>query len=189
MLPLTAADQHVLLRIARRALEERIQMQNLPPPGEIPASLERPGGAFVTLHEAGSLRGCIGRFEASAPLHQTVYECAVSAALNDPRFDPVEPQEVPILQIEISVLSPLADTRPEEIEVGMHGVLISQGSRQGLLLPQVAVERGWDRIRLLEQSCLKARLEKDAWRRGARVQTFTAQVFAEGEQNNCGNSG
>ncbi|MGH9770704.1 MAG: AmmeMemoRadiSam system protein A [Candidatus Acidiferrales bacterium] len=183
MLPLTAADQQVLLRIARRALEERIQLRSLPPPGQLPAALERPCGAFVTLHHAGSLRGCIGRFEASAPLHQTVYECAVSAALNDPRFDPVEAHEVPELRIEISVLSPLLDARPEEIEIGLHGIFVSQGARQGLLLPQVAVERGWDRIRFLEQTCLKARLDKDAWRRGARVQTFTAQVFAEGEES------
>ncbi|MGH9398520.1 MAG: AmmeMemoRadiSam system protein A [Terriglobia bacterium] len=188
MLPLTGADQQALLRIARRALEERIQRQSLPPPGKTPASLERPGGAFVTLHKAGSLRGCIGRFEASTPIHQTVYECALSAALNDPRFDPVQPQEVPQLQIEISALSPLTNSSPEEIEVGLHGILISQGARQGLLLPQVAVEWGWDRIRFLEQSCLKAGLEKDAWRREARIRTFTAQVFAEGREDRSGSA-
>jgi len=181
MLPLTADEQRLLLQIARRALEEKIRFQNLPPPAGIPASLERPGGAFVTLHKEGDLRGCVGRIEASAPLHQTVYECAVSAAVSDPRFDPVAPEEVPHLQIEVSALSPLADVCVEEIEVGVHGLLLSQGARRGLLLPQVATEWHWNRNQFLEQTCLKAGLDKDAWRRGARIRAFTAQVFSEGE--------
>ncbi|MGH9378795.1 MAG: AmmeMemoRadiSam system protein A [Terriglobia bacterium] len=181
MLPLTNADQQLLLRTARRALEEKIQLQSLPPPAEMPPSLARPGGVFVTLRKGGALRGCVGRVEASSPLYQTVYECALSAALSDPRFDPVRPEEAPHLQIEISVLSPLADIRPEELEVGVHGVFISQGAQHGLLLPQVATEWRWDRTRFLEQTCLKAGLPKDAWMQGARIQAFTAQVFAEGE--------
>ncbi len=147
----------------------------------MPSSVARPGGAFVTLHKGGALRGCVGRVEAPSPLYQTVYECALSAALSDPRFDPVLPEEVPHLQIEISALSPLADIRPDDIEVGVHGLLITQGSQHGLLLPQVATEWRWDRMRFLEQTCLKANLTKDAWLRGARIQAFTAQVFAEGE--------
>jgi AmmeMemoRadiSam system protein A len=181
MSPLTEDDQRLLLRIARRALNEKIRGQNLPPPHSIPSSLERPGGVFVTLHKDRVLRGCMGRIEASTPLYQTVYECALSAALSDPRFDPVTPAEVLQLQIEISALSPLTDARPEEIEPGIHGILISEGARHGLLLPQVATEWHWDRTRFLEQTCLKAGLGKDAWRKGARIQSFTALVFSEAQ--------
>ncbi|HEV2500020.1 MAG TPA: AmmeMemoRadiSam system protein A [Terriglobia bacterium] len=180
MSPLTEADQQLLLRIARRALEEKIRLQNLPPPAEMPSSVARPGGAFVTLHIGGALRGCVGRVESSHPLYQTVYECAISAALSDSRFDPVLSEEVPRLQIEVSALSPLVDIRPEDIEVGVHGLLISQGMRHGLLLPQVATEWQWDRTKFLDQTCVKAGLAQDAWKRGARIQAFTAQVFAEG---------
>lgn len=179
MSPLTGADQQLLLGLARRALEEKICRQSLPPPGAMPGSVEQPGGVFVTLHKSGQLRGCVGRIESSSPLYQTVYECALSAALNDPRFDPVLSEEVPQLHIEISALSPLADIRPDEIKVGVHGLLISQGSRHGLLLPQVAAEWHWDRAKFLEQTCLKAGLPPDAWARGARTRAFTAQVFAE----------
>lgn len=179
MSPLTGADQQLLLRVARRALEEKVQRQSLPPPDAMPASLERPGGVFVTLHKSGLLRGCVGRIESSSPLYQTVYESALSAALSDPRFDPVVSEEVPQLRIEISALSPLTDIHPEEIRVGAHGLLISQGSRHGLLLPQVAAEWRWDRSKFLEQTCLKAGLPPDAWTRGARIRAFTAQVFSE----------
>lgn len=178
MLPLIEADQRALLRIARRALEEGILGKKLPAVAAPHESIRRPGGAFVTLRKAGALRGCIGRFEASTPLHRTVYECALSAAREDPRFEPVQAEEVPHLQIEISALSPLAEANPEDIQVGVHGVLVTQGARQGLLLPQVASEWGWDRTRFLEQTCLKAGLEKDAWR-SARIRIFTAQVFSE----------
>lgn len=180
MSPLTEADQQLLLRTARRALDEKIRLQNLPPPAEMPSSVVRPGGAFVTLHKGGALRGCVGRIESSQPLYQTVYECAISAALSDSRFEPVLSEEVPRLQIEVSALSPLVDVRPEDIEVGVHGLLISQGTRHGLLLPQVATEWRWDRAKFLEQTCVKAGLQPDAWTRGARIQAFTAQVFAEG---------
>lgn len=179
MPPLSDADQRALLRIARRALEQKLL--GIPPSSAEPpsASLQCPGGAFVTLHQNVHLRGCIGRIESSAPLFQTVAACAVSAAMDDPRFNPVQPEEVPLLRIEISVLSPLSDVRPEQIELGSHGLLISQGARRGLLLPQVPGPWGWDREQFLSQTCIKAGLPADAWRRGARVQAFTAQVFEE----------
>ncbi|MDE3180050.1 MAG: AmmeMemoRadiSam system protein A [Acidobacteriota bacterium] len=189
MQPLAAADQLALLRIARRALDKHIRQQDLPPPPMPAPTLERPGGAFVTLHKSGALRGCIGRYESANPLYKTVHECALSAALHDPRFDPVRADEVPRLQIEISALSPLADVTADEVVPGLHGLLVSRAGFQGLLLPQVAVERGWDRICFLEQTCLKAGLDKDAWRRGARIRAFTAQVFAEnerGQENGAG---
>ncbi|MGH9405178.1 MAG: AmmeMemoRadiSam system protein A [Terriglobia bacterium] len=182
MLPLTGADRRILLRIARRALDERIRLQGPQPPEALPDSLEQPGGAFVTLRKASALRGCVGRVESTHPLYQTVYECSLSAALNDPRFEPVTPGEVPQLQIEVSALSPLSDITAEQVEVGRHGLVISWGEQRGLLLPQVAAEWNWDRAAFLEHACLKAGLDKDAWRRGARIQAFTADIFAEGPQ-------
>lgn len=189
MLPLTEADQQILLRIARRALDEQIRKITAARPAEVPRSLDRPGGAFVTLHLAGELRGCIGHVEASVPLYQTVYECAVSAALHDPRFQPVAAEEVPALRIEISTLSPLDDAAPEDIQIGVHGVMVSLGARRGLLLPQVATERNWDPIRFLEQTCIKAGLAADAWQCGARIQVFTAQVFSEEREPASGSTG
>lgn len=181
MPPLTEAEQDLLLILARRALQEKFLFRQWPDPPEITPSLRQPAGAFVTLHEAGGLRGCIGQIEAVLPLYRTVRECALSAALCDPRFDPVRPDEVARLRIEISVLSPLRDAQPDEIEAGRHGLMVSRGSHRGLLLPQVAAKWGWDCARLLQEACLKASLPQDAWRQGARIQIFTAQVFSEAE--------
>jgi AmmeMemoRadiSam system protein A len=169
-----------LIEIARLAVEAEVR--GGPPPvapvEEVP--LREPGAAFVTLRRRGRLRGCIGFIEAARPLHETVALCAASAAAEDPRFDPVGPDELADLQVEVSVLSPLrALADPEELRVGEHGLLVTQGPNRGLLLPQVAVEYGWDRQGFLEQACLKAGLPRDAWRRGAALQTFTAEVFGE----------
>lgn len=179
MSPLTESQQRLLLRLAREALVEGVRRGRL-------SQIERPAdapeekcGAFVTLHKQGHLRGCVGYIESAKPLFQTIRECALAAALHDSRFDPVEPEELPSLRLEISVLSPLADVAPEEVEVGRHGLLISRGFQRGLLLPQVAVEWKWDRERFLRETCRKAGLAEDDWRRGARLQTFTAQIFAE----------
>jgi AmmeMemoRadiSam system protein A len=184
MPPLSDTDAARLLRLARQAVEE-CALERRPTQVEEPQaeSLRASCGAFVTLRKAGNLRGCIGHIEASAPLYQTVRECAVAAASRDPRFDPVAPQELPDLRIEISVLSPFTDVRAEEVEVGRHGLFISRGWRRGLLLPQVATQWHWDREQFLEETCLKAGLAPDAWRRGARIQAFTAQVFGEPEDD------
>lgn len=183
MLPLSEADQQFLLRLARQALEESVRHYKLPPV-EVPSGpLHEKCGAFVTLHKAGHLRGCIGYIESLKPLYQTVCECALAAALHDPRFDPVAPEELPSLHLEISVLSPLEDISPEQVEVGRHGLLVSRGPQRGVLLPQVAVEWKWDGRQFLEETCLKAGLPPDAWRHGARIQAFTAQVFAEPQRS------
>jgi AmmeMemoRadiSam system protein A len=179
MLPLTEADQQRLLRLARQALEEGVRGHRLTEVEELPAVFREPCGAFVSLHKGSRLRGCIGYVEALKPLFAAVRECAVGAALRDPRFDPVTPEELAALRLEISVLSPLVDIAPEQIEVGRHGLLISRRAQRGLLLPQVAVEWKWNRERFLEETCLKAGLPPDAWRHGARIQAFTAQVFEE----------
>ena len=181
MPPLNEAEQHTLLRLARQAIEAAVSGTH-PPSFDCPEGpLTELMGAFVTLHRSGRLRGCIGNIESHRPLFQTVCDCACSAALADPRFEPVVPKEVPQLHLEISVLSPLEEARPEDVEVGRHGLLISRGFQRGLLLPQVATQYRWGRETFLEETCLKAGLPSDAWRRGARIQIFTAQVFAEPE--------
>jgi AmmeMemoRadiSam system protein A len=179
MLPLTEDDQQTLLRMAREALVgymDFAEIPKIPEPGE---ALCQRCGAFVTLRRGKNLRGCIGVTEANKPLYLTVRECAVWAALHDRRFPQVMKREVKGLNLEISVLSPLTDIAPENIEVGQHGLSISLGAQRGLLLPQVAVQWKWNREQFLEETCRKAGLPPDAWRQGARIQAFTAQVFEE----------
>ena len=179
MLQLTDAEKDRLLELARSALEEAVRSGMVSEVAEPDEALRVPSGAFVTLTRGKHLRGCIGHIEAARPLYETVRECARAAALDDPRFDPVTPAELPSLQIEISILSPLRDVAPQQIEVGRHGLLISRGPLRGLLLPQVAVEWNWDREQFLEETCVKAGLPPNAWKHGARIQAFTAQILKE----------
>jgi AmmeMemoRadiSam system protein A len=180
MPPLTEENGKILLKLARQALGEgvcgAVEPQELPDPA--PALLE-PRGVFVTLRKHGELRGCIGHVQTSAPLYKTVQECAVAAALSDPRFRPVTPDEAASLHLEISVLSMPAEIAPHQIVIGEHGLIITQGWRRGLLLPQVPVTWNWDREQFLEETCVKAGLPSDAWIKGARIEAFTAEVFEE----------
>ena len=139
-------------------------------------------GVFATWRTAaGALRGCIGFPEPSRWLNEAVAQAAVQAALHDPRFDPVTLVELPTLSLELSVLSPPTVVQdPLAVRAGEHGVIVRQGSWQGLLLPQVATEYGWDRDMLLAQACVKAGLAPDAWQQGATLSVFTAEVFGEG---------
>lgn len=179
---LTPSERHTLLVVARNAIRERL---GLPPlseaPGPTTPALQRPCGAFVTLHKQGMLRGCIGHITASLPLIETVREMAVSSALHDPRFPPVVRSEVDELHLEISVLSPFRRiTDPREIEVGVHGILLRAGHHSGLLLPQVATEQGWDRDTFLDHTCMKAGLPPGTWREaGTEIEVFSAIVFSE----------
>ncbi len=168
-----------LLGIARRALDRYLGAGKIPSEEGARGKLAAPGAAFVTLTKNGRLRGCIGYTEAVAPLFKGVQECAVAAATEDPRFPPVSSNELPFLRVEISVLTPLVSIRPEEVEVGRHGLMIAQGRNRGLLLPQVPVELGWDRETFLDQACVKAGLPPSAWRHGATLKAFTAEVFGE----------
>jgi len=182
MSPLANAERRELLALARRAIEAAVQRRLPAEPPFTSVALAQPSGAFVSLHQRGRLRGCIGQIEASQPLADTVIRCAAAAALEDPRFSPVAPDEVPTLEIEISVLSPLVPIRPEEIEVGKHGLLVSRGWLRGLLLPQVATEFHWTRERFLQETCHKAGLDADAWQDpAAKVEAFTAEVFSEAD--------
>ena len=170
-------DQIRLLSLARRALEARVRRGH-PPRSDEP--FEIASGAFVTILHAGELRGCLGRLNVNLPLAQLVMELAQSVADSDPRFDPVRPDELQHITFEISVLTPEREVESiGAIEVGRHGVIVEHGRNRGLLLPQVATEHGWDRDTFLDHTCLKAGLLPGAWRRGARVYVFEAEVFGE----------
>jgi AmmeMemoRadiSam system protein A len=179
---MTAAERQELLRIARKAIAAALEGRDASARGTTPAALG-PGAAFVTLHHRGALRGCIGRLEPGDRLADVVADCAVSAATRDHRFRRLTPQEFAHgTEIEISVLTPmLRVTSPEEIEVGRDGLLIKQGPHSGLLLPQVATEWGWDRETFLAQTCRKAGLPLDAWKRGAEIFLFQAEIFSEAD--------
>ena len=125
------------------------------------------------------MRGCVGYIYSVKPLVRTVMDAAEAAALHDRRFPPVQTVELPDLELEISVLSPCRKASPEEVEVGVHGLLITWQRARGLLLPQVPVEHQWDRERFLAETCRKAGIPPDAWRRGATIEVFTAEVWSE----------
>ena len=171
-------DREALLTLARRVLEARVRRQPLPRP-PVGGVFDVPCGAFVTIHRDGALRGCLGRLELSA-LSETIAHLAAVVSDSDPRFEPVRPEEVEAIEIEISVLMPEREVATiDEIEIGRHGLIIEQGYRRGLLLPQVATEHGWSVMSFVEHTCLKAGLPRDAWKKGARVKVFEAEVFGE----------
>jgi len=175
------ADRQALLAIARAAIAGRLAGRR-PERPTVGGVLAEPRGAFVTLHRKadGELRGCVGRMVSEDPLAETVADMAVAAATEDGRFDPVAAAELPALSIEISALGPMREIRPEEVEVGVHGLMVRCGTRRGVLLPQVPVEHHWDRETFLAHTCRKAGLPSDAWRRpDCELLAFTATVFGE----------
>jgi len=177
--PLSEGQGRVLLDLARAALDAHLRRRGTPPVPDDP-SLQRGGGVFVSLHRGDDLAGCIGFVESADPIGETVIRAAIAAGTGDPRFHPVELRDLPELRIEVSVLSslrPLDD--PGDVEIGRDGLLIEQRGRRGLLLPQVATSQGWGPEEFLQAVCDKAGLPADAWRRGASLRRFTAQVFSE----------
>lgn len=178
---LNERDRKELLSIARNTLDTYLTTGKVPETPPVGTALSEHAGAFVSLHEGEELRGCIGQIEPDRELYRIIQSCALSAALDDPRFPPVTAEQLPALNIEISVLTPLVRvTRIEDIEVGKHGLYIMMGSRRGLLLPQVATHYGWNREVFLSQTCRKAGLRENAWRdRPAAIYCFEAQVFSE----------
>jgi hypothetical protein len=144
--------------------------------------LEQPGAAFVSVHNHGDLRGCIGHIEPPEPLGRVVPRCAVAACSSDPRFAPVTAAELALIDIEISLLGPLEPiVGPSDIEVGRHGLVVQSGWQRGLLLPQVATQWDWDADTFLAYTCQKAGLARDAWLKGAKLWRFEAEVFGERE--------
>jgi len=176
---LDAAARETLLRRARAAIASTIGADLELPPGTAPAPSLR-AGAFVTLRVGENLRGCIGYPEADRVLLDVVEHCAISAAVSDPRFPAVRAGEFPLLNLEISVLGPIDPVGDiSEIEIGRHGLIAELGRRRGLLLPQVAVEWNWSAEELASNTCAKAGLPRDAWRNGAKLFKFEAEVFSE----------
>jgi AmmeMemoRadiSam system protein A len=167
-----------LLRLAHDSIFA--SLENLELSLEIPTPhFAEQRGVFTSLYLRGELRGCVGYVLPSCPLYRAVAETARAAAFNDNRFPPVSKKEASHLEIELSILSPTRPIKAEEIEIGRDGLVITWHGRRGLLLPQVPVEHGWDRTPFLEQTCRKAGLPVDAWRKGATVEAFTAEVFGE----------
>lgn len=176
-------ERSVLLRLAHDSISAALELRELPldPPT---AHLAEPRGAFTSLYlrdaERGEqLRGCVGYVQPTSAVYRAVAETARAAAFEDNRFPPVTSDEAPHLEIELSILSPPEPILAEAVEVGRHGLLISLHGRRGLLLPQVAIEHEWDRTTFLEQTCRKAGLPPDAWRKGASIMAFGAEVFGD----------
>ena len=179
---LTPADKKALLALARETISRFLTVQMVPLPRALsPVAMEQ-RGVFVTLKKDGNLRGCIGRMTPDRPLATMVGAMALQAAFQDPRFRPVTLEEVPKLEIEISVLTPMKPVSgPDEIVVGRDGVLLQKGERSAVFLPQVAPEQGWKRDEMLDNLSRKAGLPEKAWREGTRFSTFQALVFSEAD--------
>lgn len=170
-----------MLGLARKTIEQYLKDGSRPKLPKAQCPLCEICGAFVTLHKHGELRGCIGNMVGSGPLVETVCEMAIAAATQDPRFPRVRPEELKDIDIEISVLSPMKRIKDvSEIEVGRHGILMRRGFNQGVLLPQVATEWGWDREEFLRHTCLKAGLPTQGWKDPETIiEIFSAEVFGE----------
>jgi AmmeMemoRadiSam system protein A len=177
-------ERQWLLRLARSTIEARLEGQGLPQADPSPGPLTELRGAFVTLTDAGDLRGCIGHVVGAEPLWRSVRSNAINAAFNDPRFSPVTSGELGGLTVEVSALSPLWPlTDPHDIVIGRDGLFVELGSARGLLLPQVAKRYGWTPSQFLDQTCRKAGLEPGCWHApDARVSAFSAEVFSEEDE-------
>ena len=174
---IAVANRQALLDVARTAILATVTGTPQPQP-QADGELARRAAAFVSLHLAGALRGCIGHLEEDDPLVETVARCARLACTEDPRFPAVTPGEVNLLDVEISVLGPLERVGAiGEIVVGRHGLLVEDNRRRGLLLPQVATDYRWTAEVFVEQTCRKAGLLRDGWQRGATLWRFEAEVF------------
>lgn len=176
---LTRIEQKKLLALAREAIIRYVREGTIPSRVAPEPDLQGHPGCFVSIKMNGALRGCIGSFISDKPLYKLVQEMAIAAATRDPRFYPMKPADLTDFSLEISVLSPLEKiSSPDEIKVGTHGIYIEKNSCRGVLLPQVAVEQGWDRETFLSQTCLKAGLRSDDWKEGADIYVFSAQIVS-----------
>lgn len=181
---LTKQEQEELIGIAKQTVESYVKSGQVPDFEIKDERLQSKEGAFVTLHENGQLRGCIGQIIPSgAPLWRVVRDMAVAACSEDNRFNPVTPDELDKLDYEVSVLSaPRAIDNWHKIELGKHGVIVRKGARAGVFLPQVADETGWDIDEFLSELCAqKAGLPPSCYKddKSVELQVFTAQVFGE----------
>jgi hypothetical protein len=177
---LSEAQKRALVGLARRSVAARVT-------GSVEAAgqeIELPSafGVFITIRQSGKLRGCLGTLRCSDGVAREVERCAADAASNDPRFSRVTSAELPEISVEVSILGPLEEIDPADsaaIIIGRHGLVAEKGELRGLLLPQVAREWGWNVEQFLRQTCVKAGLPADAWRHGARILRFEAEVFGD----------
>ncbi len=167
-----------LLQLAHQSIVSALDKReiSLSPPTP---HLAEPRGVFTTLYYRGGLRGCVGYVVPVSPLYRTVAETARGAAFDDSRFSQVTRDEVDDLQVSLSILSRPEPIQPQAVQIGRHGLMVRFGANRGLLLPQVPVEHGWDRVTFLEQTCRKAGLPANAWQTGAQLEAFTAEVFGD----------
>lgn len=176
------SDKKLLLQLARSAIAQRLGVSatDIPDSSQAGSLLNKNFGLFVTLKIDGKLRGCIGYPHGEEPIKELVKKAALSAAFNDNRFTPVTPDEFEQIEVEVSVLSePEKISGWQEIELHRHGIIMSKAGRRALFLPQVATEYNWDLPTTLSHLCVKAGLEKNAWRDGAEFEVFEAQVITE----------
>ena len=171
-------ERKLLLQLAHAAIAAALEQREISLTAPT-ARLAEPRGAFTTLYYRGALRGCVGYVFPVASLYRTVAESSRGAAFDDSRFAPVSHDQAPELQVSLSILSLPQPIQAEDVEIGRHGLLVKLGPYRGLLLPQVPVENGWDRITFLEQTCRKAGLPPKAWQTGAQLEAFTAEVFGD----------
>ena len=181
---LNRKEASALLTIAREAITYCVQKQSYQPTPREEKALNQRAGCFVTIKQDGQLRGCLGTFQSQRPLFQEVAQMAAASCSKDPRFHPMEADELAHFSIEISVLSPLEKIDDvEQLEVGIHGIYLEKNFSRGVLLPQVATDHGWDRETFLGQTCLKAGLRPNAWQDAdAEIYIFSAQIISEGPE-------
>ena len=175
-------DKKIMLSAAREVLTVCVKGEEVKMPESLSKLNSERMGIFITLHTTkGELRGCIGYLKGVESLPDAIVEMTKAASTQDPRFDPVKEAELDDIVLEISLLSQLKKIdSPDAIEVGKHGLVISDGLNKGLLLPQVAIENNWDKITFLEHTCKKARLPRDAWKsEKTEISIFSAEVFEE----------
>ncbi len=189
---LTIEEGSEAVRLARRAIETYLEDgKKIEPPEDLEEIFTEDRGVFVTLNKEGSLRGCIGRPMPQQSLVEGLIDSAISAATRDPRFPSLEPEELDAATVEVSVLTPPEEIEirnkkecSEKIEVGRDGLIVKRGGREGLLLPQVPLDQGWDEEEFLSQTCVKAGLSPDTWvKTDVEIEKFSAQVFEEKEPN------
>jgi len=186
-------SRKALLKIARETVEAVIRGEPVPMYQVSNPDLLVQQGAFVTLKKHGQLRGCIGRFTSNEPLYRTVQQMAIASATEDMRFvfNRIQPEELPEIDVEVSVLSPMEKTDdPLSLELGKHGIYIKRGFQSGCFLPQVATETGWDKETFLSRCCGgKAGLPEEAWKDPeTEVYLFTAEVFGEKDEGGSGSA-
>ncbi len=178
----SSKERRRLLEIARNTIDNYLKNGKKPNPGKVSEKFLHSRGVFVTLHKNGSLRGCIGYPLPISSLIDAVIDNAVSSAFEDPRFPPLNSDELKEIDIEISILTvPEKVNKPEDVRVGVDGIIISKHGSRGLLLPQVPIEQGWDLDQYISYGCLKAGLPGDEWKKGVDIKVFQAEVFGENE--------